>query len=126
MKLLNSIESSFVLSAKLSVEGPLRMKEEYVEGILESPKVNEETLPQLLRGALGQAMSSVQQLPVPIRDVVSTGLKIPLGGSIQRLFIISYLDEEILIIRDSSGAPEVLTRFDSDPETEQIITEYES
>lgn len=126
MKLFNSIESSFVLSTKLTVEGPLRMKEEYVEGIFESPKVNEESLPQLLRGALGQAMSSVQQLPVPIRDVVSSGFKVPLGGRIQRFFIISYLDEEILIIRDSSGAPEVLTRFGSASETEPIITEYES
>ncbi|CAH9117656.1 unnamed protein product, partial [Cuscuta europaea] len=115
LKLLNSIESNFILSAKLSVEGPLRMKEEYVEGILESPKVNEETVPQVLRGVFGQAMSSVQQLPVPVpvRDAVSSGLKIPLGGSFQRLFIISYLDEDILIIRDSSGLPEVLTRSDS-------------
>ncbi|CAH9138439.1 unnamed protein product [Cuscuta epithymum] len=181
LKLLNSIESNFILSAKLSIEGPLRMKEEYVEGILESPKVNEETVPQVLRGVFGQAMSSVQQLPVPVRNAVSSGLKIPLGehslisihfnlgrsidnrfsviniklmlfchvktymwstagymrvdiqvqvtygGSFQRLFIISYLDEDILIIRDSSGLPEVLTRSDSVPEDESIvITEFES
>ncbi|KAG5252784.1 plastid-lipid-associated protein [Salix suchowensis] len=41
MKLLNSIESKFILSSKLTVEGPLRMKEEYVEGILETPTVIE-------------------------------------------------------------------------------------
>lgn len=40
------IESKFILSTKLSVEGPLRMKEEYVEGVLESPTVNEKTVPE--------------------------------------------------------------------------------
>lgn len=73
------IESKFILSTKLSVEGPLRMKEEYVEGVLESPTVNEETVPEQLRGAFGQAVSTAQQLPVPIRDVVASGLKIPLS-----------------------------------------------
>lgn len=97
MKLLNAIESKFILSTKLSVEGPCRMKEEYVEGMFESPTIIEETIPEQLRGALGQAMNTVQQLPVPIRDALSSGLKIPLGGSFQRLFMISYLDEEILV-----------------------------
>ncbi|KAK9265541.1 hypothetical protein L1049_007593 [Liquidambar formosana] len=127
MKLLNSIESKFILSTKLSVEGPLRMKEEYVEGVLESPTVNEETVPEQLRGAFGQAVSTAQQLPVPIRDVVASGLKIPLSGTFQRLFMISYLDDEILIIRDTSGVPEVLTRLDVPPSTmAEPSPEYES
>ncbi|KAL6540445.1 putative plastid-lipid-associated protein 13, chloroplastic [Orobanche minor] len=112
LKLLNSIESRFIVSSKLSVEGPLRMKEEYVEGFLESPKVNEESIPQQLRGALSQAASRVQQLPIPIKDVLACGMKVPLGGMFGRLFMISYLDDEILIIRDISGVPEVLTRLD--------------
>lgn len=73
------IESSFTVSTKLSVEGPLRMKEEYIEGIFESPKVNEESIPEQLKGAYGQAASTMQQLPVPIRDAVAGGLKVPLG-----------------------------------------------
>lgn len=72
------IESKFILSTKLSVEGPLRMREEYVEGLLETPKIIEESVPEQLKGALGQAVSVVQQLPVPIRDAVSSGLTIPL------------------------------------------------
>ncbi|KAG0498281.1 hypothetical protein HPP92_002972 [Vanilla planifolia] len=49
-------------------------------------------------------------------------------GTFQRLFMISYLDEEILIIRDSSGAPEVLTRLEGPPsvDSEPVIAEYES
>ncbi|KAL6534594.1 putative plastid-lipid-associated protein 13, chloroplastic [Orobanche gracilis] len=107
-----NIESRFIISSKLYVEGPLRMKEEYVEGFLESPKVNEEYIPQQLRGALSQAASRVQQLPIPIKDVLAGGMKVPLGGMFGRLFMISYLDDEILIIRDISGVPEVLTRLD--------------
>ncbi|XP_052175187.1 probable plastid-lipid-associated protein 13, chloroplastic [Diospyros lotus] len=127
MRVLNSIESKFVLSTKLSVEGPLRMKEEYIEGVLESPKVNEETIPEQLKGAFGQVTSTVQQLPVPIRDAMASGLKVPLNGTFQRLFMISYLDEEILIIRDGSGLPEVLTRLDAAPSLlAESAPDYES
>ncbi|XP_031281513.1 probable plastid-lipid-associated protein 13, chloroplastic isoform X2 [Pistacia vera] len=128
LKLLNSIESKIIFSSKLSVEGPLRMKEEYVEGIFESPRVIEEALPEQLKGVFNQAVSTVQQLPGSIRDVVDSGLRIPLSGSFQRLFMISYLDEEILIIRDTAGIPEVLTRLDgpASPLTDPITTEYES
>ncbi|KAK4404944.1 putative plastid-lipid-associated protein 13, chloroplastic [Sesamum angolense] len=115
VKLLNSIESGFIISTRLTVEGPLRMKGEYIEGILEYPKFNEASIPQQLRGALDQAASTMQQLPVPIRDAVAGGLKVPLGGTFERLFMISYLDEEILIIRDTAGAPEVLRRLDPGP-----------
>lgn len=130
VKLLNSqIESTLIISTRLSVEGPLRMKEEYVEGILESPKVNEESMPEQLRGAFLQATNTLQQLPVSIRDTVAGGFKIPLGRTFDRLFMISYLDEEILIIRDTAGVPEVLTRLDPGPSPlveVEPITEYES
>ncbi|KAK6778909.1 hypothetical protein RDI58_025627 [Solanum bulbocastanum] len=125
VKLLNTIENKFVLSSKFSVEGPLRMKEEYVEGIFETPKVDEDTVPEQLKGALDQAVNTLQQLPVPIRDSVSRGLKIPLGEVFQRLIIISYLDEEILIVRNTAGEPEVLTRLDLVPGPEPL-SDYES
>ncbi|KAG5006789.1 hypothetical protein JHK85_025331 [Glycine max] len=115
MRLLNSIENKVILSTKLSVEGPLRMKEEYVEGVFVTPTIIEERVPEQLKGALGQAANALQQLPAPIRDPVASGLKVPLSGSFQRLFMISYLDEEILIIRNTAGIPEVLTRLDAAP-----------
>lgn len=127
MKLLNSIESNIVVTTQLTVEGPLRMKEEYVEGVIESPKVDEGTIPEQLRGTFSQAASAVQQLPVPVRDTIANGLKIPLSGTFQRLFMISYLDDEILIIRDIAGLPEVLTRLDAGPSPfAETINEYES
>ncbi|RXH76571.1 hypothetical protein DVH24_019459 [Malus domestica] len=124
LKVLNSIESKFTLSTKLTVEGPVRMKEQYVEGVPEMPTVIEETIPDQLKGALGQAVNTVQQLPLPIRDAFSSGLKVPLPGSFERLFMISYLDTEILIIRDAAGVPEVLTRLESP--LEEGVIEYES
>ncbi|MFS7943132.1 putative plastid-lipid-associated protein [Helianthus anomalus] len=112
LKFLNAIENKLVLTTKLTVEGPLRMKEEYTQGVLETPTVDEETIPQQLKGVLGQAANTMQQLPAPIKDAVSGGFTIPLNGAFERLFMISYLDEEILIIRDTAGVPEVLTRLD--------------
>lgn len=73
------IESTFVISSKLIVEGPLRMKQELMEGLIESPKVKEESIPEQLRGALAQATKTLQELPLPIRDTVAAGFKIPLG-----------------------------------------------
>ncbi|KAG5063478.1 hypothetical protein AAZX31_02G163900 [Glycine max] len=127
MRLLNSIENKVILSTKLSVEGPLRMKEEYVEGVLVTPTIIEERVPEQLKGALGQAANALQQLPTPIWDPVASGLKVPLSGSFQRLFMISYLDEEILIIRNTAGIPEVLTRLDAAPSSlGDSSPEYES
>lgn len=79
VRLNAQIESKFILSTRLTVEGPLRMKEEYAEGIFETPKVIEETVPDQLKGAFGQAASTIQQLPVPVRDAFTGGLKFPLS-----------------------------------------------
>ncbi|XP_010548741.1 PREDICTED: probable plastid-lipid-associated protein 13, chloroplastic isoform X2 [Tarenaya hassleriana] len=97
IRLLNSVESNIILTSRLSVEGPVRMKEEYAEGMVQPPKLIQEALPEQLRGLLGQATATPQQLPAHARDTLATGLRIPLGGSIQRFFMISYLDDEILV-----------------------------
>ncbi|RVW30728.1 putative plastid-lipid-associated protein 13, chloroplastic [Vitis vinifera] len=89
--------------------------------------VVEESVPEQLKGAFGQAVSTAQQLPVPVKDAISSGLKIPLNGRFQRMLMISYLDEEILILRDTTGIPEVLSRLDVPPSTmAEPATEYES
>ncbi|XP_068652565.1 probable plastid-lipid-associated protein 9, chloroplastic [Aristolochia californica] len=113
LKILSSIDSKVTLTSKISVEGPLRMKEEYVEGIIDTPSVSEEAIPEQLKGAFGQTVGTLQQLPAPIKEAVANGVKIPLGGTFQRMFMVSYLDEEILIIRDTAGVPDVLTRLDT-------------
>lgn len=75
------------------------MKEEYVEGILETPTVIEETVPEQLKGAFGQALSTVQQIPVSFRDAFSSGLKIPLCKHFD-IWIISFY-----LIQHSSSQP---------------------
>lgn len=54
------------------------MKEESVEGFLEAPKVKEESIPEQLKGALGQAAGALQQLPLP-SDLMTNGMKFPLS-----------------------------------------------
>ncbi|CAA0812695.1 Probable plastid-lipid-associated protein 13-chloroplastic [Striga hermonthica] len=127
IELLNSVTEFiiFTLSTRLYIEGPLRMKEEYTQGTFGTPKLNQESIPEQLKSAFGWAASSLQQLPVPITDVVASGLKVPLTGTFERLFMISYLDEDILITRDTVGLPEVLTRLDPEQSPEPIV-EYES
>lgn len=66
------------------------MKEEYVEGILDSPTIVEESVPDQLRGPLGQAVGAVQQLPVLIKDAISSGIRIPLSKEIIFFLLKSY------------------------------------
>lgn len=73
------ITGNFLLTTKLSVEGPTRLKEEYFEGIFETPSVSEESIPEQLKGPFEQAVGSLKQLPLPIRDALSNGLRIPLS-----------------------------------------------
>ncbi|KAM7270721.1 hypothetical protein ACFE04_029935 [Oxalis oulophora] len=89
-KLFNLIESSVTVRCKLAPMGPYRMEEEFLDIILESPKFAEATK--------------------PFRDAVAKGLTIPLGGNPKRFFSISYADDKVLILRDTSGIPEVLTK----------------
>ncbi|KAL0733880.1 hypothetical protein Bca4012_010090 [Brassica carinata] len=50
-----NVENKVILTSKLTLEGPLRMKEEYLERMLELPTVIEEAVPEQLRGLLSQA-----------------------------------------------------------------------
>ncbi|KAL4198118.1 hypothetical protein AMTRI_Chr03g138600 [Amborella trichopoda] len=122
------IESKVTVKTKFTVEGPIRLREEYVEGLLEPPSVSEEAIPEQLKGAYGQASGTLQQFPDPIKDAISNGLKIPLSGTFQRMIMISYLDEEIFILRNVNGEPEVLSRQDAPPSpiSPDRIDEYES
>lgn len=109
LKLLGSVESVFTLSTKITAEGPTRLKEEYVEGILSSPNVSE--VPSQLKGFYDQLVATVDRLPAAVKDVVNNGIKVPLTGRYERQILISYLDEEILVARDESGVPDVLYKI---------------
>lgn len=126
LKFLNLFESNFILTTKLSVEGPLRLKEEYIDGVIETPNVPESSIPSQLKDSYGQVLTAFEQLPASVKETLSSGLKIPLSGTFQRLFIISYLDEEMLIVRDIAGVPSILSRLDGSPVVTGEVTEYES
>ncbi|KAJ8443694.1 hypothetical protein Cgig2_032317 [Carnegiea gigantea] len=67
-----TLGSRLILSSKLSIEGLVRIGEEYFEGVLEPPTVIEVVATKQLRSAVGQAISVIEQLPLPLRDVMSS------------------------------------------------------
>jgi hypothetical protein len=72
-------ESNFILTTKLTVEGPLRLKEEYIDGVIEMPNVPESSIPTQLKDSYGQVLTAFEQLPTPVKETLSSGLKIPLS-----------------------------------------------
>lgn len=78
------VESSVTLSTKLTAEGPTRLKEEYVEGILSSPNVSE--VPLQLKSVYDQVVAAVERLPAAVKEVVSNGIKVPLSTSLTLSF----------------------------------------
>ncbi|KAL5983384.1 hypothetical protein ACLOJK_017468 [Asimina triloba] len=79
LKFLNLMESKFTLTSKLSVEGPMRMREEYVEGLLETPKLVDEAIPEQLKRQFEEAAGIFEQLPAVVKDGVANGLRLPLS-----------------------------------------------
>lgn len=126
LKLFNTITSSVTLTSKLTTEGPLRLKEEYVEGELSTPIVQEGTIPMQVQNAYDQFLNAIQRLPDSLKDTLSNGVKISLAGTFERQILISYLDEEILIARDTSGVPEVLFHLTSNATVVESVPEYVS
>lgn len=126
VKVFNSILSSVTLTSKLSVEGPLRLKEEYVEGFLSSPTVQEGSIPVQAQNAYEQFSNAIQRLPEAVKETISNGVKVSLAGTFERQLLISYLDEEILVARDEAGVPEVLARplGSTMVNTESVVSEY--
>ncbi|CAM6090057.1 unnamed protein product [Calypogeia fissa] len=129
LKIFNTVESSFTLFTKLTVEGPLRLKEEYVEGLVATPKVPEGSMPAQFKGVFDQLVSAIERLPDTIKEALNSGVKIPLSGMFSRELLISYLDEEVMVARDKSGVADVLLRLESpimDSSTDVIVPEYMS
>lgn len=127
LKVFNTIISSVTLTSKLSVEGPLRLKEEYVEGILSSPTVQEGSVPVQVQNAYEQFLNAIQRLPEAVKETISNGVKVSLAGTFERQLLISYLDDEILVARDGSGVPEVLVRVSGSATVDaQPVSEYVS
>eukprot|EP00850_Spirogloea_muscicola_P002734 SM000010S04372 [mRNA] locus=s10:1231069:1233233:+ [translate_table: standard] len=110
LKFFDSVEATFTLTTRLTVEGPLKLKEEYVEGLLSSPNVRQADIPAGLKGLYDQLYSAAQQLPPSVRESLSRGVRLPLNNFFSRGVLVSYLDDEILVARDQYGVPDVLRR----------------
>lgn len=73
------IRSSASLTTKLTVEGPVKLKEEYLEGVFEAPSLLGEAVPSQLKGVYDQLLDTYQNFPESVKQVVNDGLKVPLG-----------------------------------------------
>lgn len=91
------IEMTIFLSTKLSIEGPIRLKEEYIEGVFETPSVNNKSIPEQLKGALQQAAVTLEQISVPIQDILANGVKIPLSKSQKPSIILTICSYDVYI-----------------------------
>ncbi|BBN09821.1 hypothetical protein MPTK1_4g22980 [Marchantia polymorpha subsp. ruderalis] len=129
LKFFNSVESSFTLTTKLAVEGPVKLKEQYVEGLFAPPTVTEGNIPSQFKGIADQIASAVERLPSSVKEVINGGVKLPLTNTFSRELLISYLDEEVMVVRDKSGIPDVLVRIEA-PATDMapvvVVPEYVS
>ncbi|KAL2652164.1 hypothetical protein R1flu_020292 [Riccia fluitans] len=66
-----------------------------------------------LNEVISQLSAAVQQLPEGVKEIFSSGVKLPLNNTFKRELLISYLDEEVMVARDKSGVPDVLVRMES-------------
>ncbi|KAJ8432470.1 LOW QUALITY PROTEIN: hypothetical protein Cgig2_015267 [Carnegiea gigantea] len=89
-----TLESTLILSSKLSIEEPVRIREEYFEGLLEPRTVIEEAVLKQLRSALQQAVGTIEQLPLPLRDVMSSGIRVSLNIDLNILDVSETREEE--------------------------------
>ena len=62
---------------------PIRMKEEYVEGVISSPVVAEGRVPLALKGVVDQLGAAVSNLPEGMREAIGNGFKVSLGGEME-------------------------------------------
>lgn len=127
LKLLSSVETTFTLTTRLVAEGPLRLREEYVSGVLALPVASEGPL----KGAYDAFLSAAASLPESFKEALAGGLRLPLTGYFERQLLISYLDDEMLVSRDQTGVVDVLLRamlptIGAEVDTVAVLEEYES
>ncbi|GFP91928.1 probable plastid-lipid-associated protein 9 chloroplastic [Phtheirospermum japonicum] len=95
----NRINGKLALSTNFSAVGASIAKEEFVD--CEFKFVS--SIDQLT-----QDVAYVKQIPEPFRDAIVLGVKVPMVETFARSFVITFLDNDMMIRRDSSGVAEVL------------------
>ncbi|KAJ8440286.1 LOW QUALITY PROTEIN: hypothetical protein Cgig2_031600 [Carnegiea gigantea] len=124
-----TLETRLILSSKLSIDGLVRIREEYFEGLLEPPTVIEEAVLKQLRSALGQAVNTIEQLPLPLRDVMSSGIRVPLKHDVSiqnlRYDVRHYEDIDLNILDMSETREEEESDEEEEEEKEEDEEEFE-
>eukprot|EP00242_Pyramimonas_sp_CCMP2087_P006601 CAMPEP_0198212420 /NCGR_PEP_ID=MMETSP1445-20131203/25965_1 /TAXON_ID=36898 /ORGANISM="Pyramimonas sp., Strain CCMP2087" /LENGTH=334 /DNA_ID=CAMNT_0043886853 /DNA_START=58 /DNA_END=1062 /DNA_ORIENTATION=- len=137
VKLLKGPKAILNLVSKMQQESDVRVRESYVKGCLSMPELGgEEMMSKATEGAMANVPSIAQETVLemltratPLLQRVGKGIEIPLEGSYERVMLISYLDNDLMVARNLSGTPEVLRRLPDpvvEPEVDDDdVTEYD-
>merc|ERR1712046_437477 len=58
-------------------------------------------------------------------EVAGQGVAVPEALRYERLLFITYVDEELMVVRDETGAPDILKRTSPPPVDEEVVAEPE-
>lgn len=100
---------------KGSISLPELGSDKWTEAALESAK---ESAPTQMLDIVSQALSNA----APMLKSFGQGFEVPATGSYERVTLISYLDEDLMVARSLSGTPEILRRLPDPPAAETEMT----
>lgn len=130
VKLMDSTYAEVDLVSTWTAESDIRVREVYQKGSVSIPELGSEEMmgaamesaknntPMQIRNMVEQALSNA----APMLQNFGKGFDIPATGSYERVTLISYLDEDLMVARSLSGTPEVLRRVPDPPAGEQEMT----
>jgi hypothetical protein len=73
------------------------LKESYEEGSISAPSVDATSAPSQVKPVLDQLVGAVEGLPAQLKSLIQGPLTVPLTNMYERLLLITYLDDELLV-----------------------------
>lgn len=113
-----------------SAESEIRVREVYQKGSISLPELGtaawteaaletaNKSAPTQVVGMLTQAVTNA----APMLQSFGQGFEVPAQGAYERVTLISYLDEDLMVARSLSGTPEILRRLPDPPPAETEMT----
>mmetsp|Transcript_9113 Transcript_9113/g.18865 ORF Transcript_9113/g.18865 Transcript_9113/m.18865 type:complete len:340 (-) Transcript_9113:425-1444(-) len=131
VKLLNGPYATINLVSSINSETDIRVRESYVKGTLSMPELGGEPMmdkaadtakanvPEVAQKAVLDALSRA----APLLQNVGKGIEVPLTGSYERVMLISYLDDDLMVARNVNGTPEILRKIPEPVVEEEVVEE---
>eukprot|EP00899_Mesostigma_viride_P014232 jgi/Mesvir1/2280/Mv19321-RA.1 len=114
LKLLDAVEVSVSIKTNLLVESDMRLREKYISSVISSPHQIDTSGNPLAANVLST-----------LDSLMGGGLKLPMNESFQRQFLLTFLDDTMMIARDSKGV-DIMVRLPGEDTFAPDAMEYES